>query len=313
MVRQVRTDASGTDLGRWVPQIGPQTQFVSCKAFEAVYGGARGGGKTDAALGEFAFHAERYGRAARGLFVRRTRVALEPTIERAKAIYRPLGAKWEAQRSRFSWPNGALLYFRYIDSDEDAENYQGHSYTRVYVEEMDPISFSAPAEATLSEVNAGVVSGKFVSPAKLAGWTGVTTALGYTPLNKAGDTATALNLTPAATPAANAAGFLGLPVVTLNSTANLSTAHNGRMVRHTDSSAYSWTIPPISSAAWVLNTAIAVRNIGSGVITLARGSGVVLRKGGSSIDANVALAQWGFAFLSMEDNDVWLVQGSGLS
>jgi hypothetical protein len=181
------------------------------------------------------------------------------------------------------------------------------------IEDVDPVSFTAPAEASLSEVNAGIATGKYVSPAKLAAWTGVPTALGFTPVNRAGDTATALNITPAAAPAANAAGFLGLPIVTLNATANLATGHSGRMVRHTDTSPYAWTLPPMSTAGWVLNTVIALRNFGSGAVTVTRGSGVVLRKGGSSIDANVNLAQWGFAVLTMEDNDVWVIQGSGLS
>ncbi|MBS0409797.1 MAG: terminase family protein [Proteobacteria bacterium] len=104
--------------------------------FEVVYGGARGGGKTDASLGDFALHASAYGRLAKGLFVRRTRVALEPTIARAKEIYLPLGAKWREQRSCFEWPTGARLYFRYLDRDADADAYQGHDYTRVYVEEL---------------------------------------------------------------------------------------------------------------------------------------------------------------------------------
>ena len=104
--------------------------------FEVVYGGARGGGKTDASLGEWALHAKRYGQNAKGLFVRRTRVALEPTIERAKQIFTPLGADWQEQKSRFIWPNGAVLYMRYLERDQDADNYQGHDYTRVYIEEL---------------------------------------------------------------------------------------------------------------------------------------------------------------------------------
>ena len=32
-------------------------------------------------------------------------------------------------------PNGARLRFDYLERDSDADNYQGHSYTRVYVEE----------------------------------------------------------------------------------------------------------------------------------------------------------------------------------
>ncbi len=128
----------------WEPQKGPQTAFVTSRVFEVVYGGARGGGKTDAALGDFARHAQTYAAAARGLLVRRTRTALEPTIERAKEIFGPDGAVWHDQKSRFSWPSGAVLYFRHLDRDADAELYQGHSYSRVYVEELTQFASPAP-------------------------------------------------------------------------------------------------------------------------------------------------------------------------
>jgi hypothetical protein len=104
--------------------------------FEVVYGGARGGGKTDAALGDFAWHARAWGEHAKGLLLRRTRVALEPTIARARSIFRPEGATWAEQKSAFIWPSGATLYCRYLDSDGDADAYQGHDYSRVYVEEL---------------------------------------------------------------------------------------------------------------------------------------------------------------------------------
>src|SRR5947209_593610 len=124
----------------WSPQPGPQTDFVTSEVFEVVYGGARGGGKTDAALGEFALHAQEHGGAAKGLLVRRTRVALEPTIARAKEIF--VGAKWEEQKSRFTWPNGARISFRHLDQDSHADAYQGHDYTRVYIEEL--TQFASP-------------------------------------------------------------------------------------------------------------------------------------------------------------------------
>lgn len=129
--------------------------------FEVVYGGARGGGKTDASLGEFAIHAQQYGINAVGLFLRRTLIALGPTIERAKAIYRPLGVVWQEQKSRFVWPNGAILYFRYLERDADADNYQGSAYTRVYVEELTQFPDPAPLDklkATLRSA-AGVPTG----------------------------------------------------------------------------------------------------------------------------------------------------------
>src|SRR5690349_7774501 len=120
----------------WRPQRGPQEAFVKCPVFEVVYGGARGGGKTDACLGDWALHAKRYGAEAKGLFLRRTQIALLPTIERAKRLFRPLGAVWKEQDKRFVWPNGAVLYFRYLDKDSDADNYLGHDYTRVYIAEL---------------------------------------------------------------------------------------------------------------------------------------------------------------------------------
>ncbi|HEV2364160.1 MAG TPA: terminase family protein [Caulobacteraceae bacterium] len=120
----------------WTAQPGPQTAFCFSRVFEVVYGGARGGGKTDAALGDFARHARLYGAAARGLLVRRTQAALEPTLERARQIFRPEGAVWVGARRSFGWPSGAILYCRYLQSDADADLYQGHSYSRVYVEEM---------------------------------------------------------------------------------------------------------------------------------------------------------------------------------
>ena len=124
----------------WKPQPGPQTDFVDSDVFEVVYGGARGGGKTDAALGEFATHAAKYKDAAKGLLIRRTRVALEPTIARAKEIF--AGAKWEEQKSRFTWPSGARISFRHLDQDSHADAYQGHDYTRVYIEEL--TQFASP-------------------------------------------------------------------------------------------------------------------------------------------------------------------------
>lgn len=139
----------------WRPQAGPQEAFVKCPVFEVVYGGARGGGKTDACLGDWALHAKRYGDDAKGLFLRRTQVALLPTIERAKRLFRPLGAVWKEQDKRFVWPNGATLYFRYLDKDSDADNYQGHDYTRVYVEELTQFADPSPLDKIKATLRSG--------------------------------------------------------------------------------------------------------------------------------------------------------------
>ena len=68
-----------------------QRAFIACPIFEVFFGGARGGGKTDACLGDFLEHADTYGRHALGLMVRRRRTELIETIERSRQIYAPLG------------------------------------------------------------------------------------------------------------------------------------------------------------------------------------------------------------------------------
>lgn len=129
----------------WSPQPGPQHAFIKCPLDDVVYGGARGGGKTDAALGEWAIHAERYGINAKGLFVRRTRKALESTIARAQQIYRGM-ATWQESKSRFVWRNGAVVSMNYLERDQDADQYQGHDYTRVYVEELTQFAEPKPID-----------------------------------------------------------------------------------------------------------------------------------------------------------------------
>jgi hypothetical protein len=130
----------------WAPQEGPQHAFVTCPVFEVVYGGARGGGKTDASLGDFAIHAAKYGKDAKGLFVRRNGASLVPTIGRGQQIFTPTGAAWQEGKNRFVFPGGATLTFRHLENLADADLYQGHDYTRVYVEELTQFPTSAPVD-----------------------------------------------------------------------------------------------------------------------------------------------------------------------
>lgn len=120
----------------WAPQPGPQVSLLECPVFEVFYGGARGGGKTDGMLGEWVQHAQMYGEDAIGVFFRRKLTQLDEAIARSHQIYGPLGAHWQAVKNQWVFPNGARLKFRYIERDGDAENYQGHNYTRVYIEEL---------------------------------------------------------------------------------------------------------------------------------------------------------------------------------
>ena len=139
----------------WRPQPGPQSALISCPVFEIFFGGARGGGKTDGMLGEWANHAARYGEHAIGLMVRRTRTELTETIERSKALYGPLGFKFHEQDKMWRAPNGARLRFAYLERDADADGYQGHSYTRVYVEEAGTFPSYRPIAKLMATLRSG--------------------------------------------------------------------------------------------------------------------------------------------------------------
>jgi hypothetical protein len=128
----------------WEPMPGPQTALIQCPIFEIFYGGARGGGKTEGSLGEWIQHSNEYGALANGIFFRREQSQLDEVIARARTLFEPLGAKFNQQKSTFVMPGGGRLKFRYLDKDKDAEAYQGHSYTRIYVEEATNFPSFAP-------------------------------------------------------------------------------------------------------------------------------------------------------------------------
>src|SRR5215831_2884143 len=130
----------------WKPQEGPQEALIACPIFEVFYGGARGGGKTEGSIGDWLQHSGQYGSWSRGVFFRRTFKQLEQVIERTKKLYPKIGGKYNEQHNYWTMPGGGILSFRYLERDKDAEEYQGHSYTRVYVEEVTNFPFSSPID-----------------------------------------------------------------------------------------------------------------------------------------------------------------------
>src|SRR5262245_3705118 len=59
------TAATAYAIG-WEPQPEPQTALLACPVFDVFFGGARGGGKTDGMLGEWAPHADLHGKNVSG-------------------------------------------------------------------------------------------------------------------------------------------------------------------------------------------------------------------------------------------------------
>jgi len=120
----------------WRPQPGPQQAMLACPVEDIFYGGARGGGKTDGLLGDWLAHAGRYGKEARGVFFRRTYPEIEEVERRAAVIFPLTGARLNVGKRTWIWDSGASLRMRYLQREEDAAHYQGHSNTWVGVDEI---------------------------------------------------------------------------------------------------------------------------------------------------------------------------------
>jgi hypothetical protein len=121
----------------WEPQPGPQSLAIAAPfVTELMYGGARGGGKSDYLLGDFLQDVPTYAENWRGIIFRKSYPELEELMARAKEIYLPLGAIWRAADKMFVFPNGASLKMRHLENEDDCTNYQGHQYTWIGWDEL---------------------------------------------------------------------------------------------------------------------------------------------------------------------------------
>lgn len=120
----------------WQPQPGPQSLAIAA-AFvsELLFGGARGGGKSDYLLGDFLQDIHQ-GPVWRGIIFRKSYPELEELLVRAKEIYLPLGAQYKVSEKTFHFPTGATLKFRHLEKEADADLYQGHQYTWIGWDEL---------------------------------------------------------------------------------------------------------------------------------------------------------------------------------
>jgi len=120
----------------WEPQPGPQALAVGAHFVdELLFGGARGGGKSDFLLGDFLQDIS-LGAAWRGIIFRQSYPQLEELLARAKEMYLPLGAIYKVADRTFVFPSGATLKLRHLETESDADVYQGHQYTWIGWDEL---------------------------------------------------------------------------------------------------------------------------------------------------------------------------------
>ena len=100
----------------WEPHPGPQTTFLMSDAYEALYGGAAGGGKSDSLL--FGALRQTGHSQYRALIIRRTFPELQYLIDRSMATFPSIGGQWIASEKRWKFPSGAIVEFGYCISGD---------------------------------------------------------------------------------------------------------------------------------------------------------------------------------------------------
>lgn len=123
----------------WAAQEGSQRAFLECLAFECLYEGTRGPGKTDALLMSFAQYCGRgWGKEWSGLLFRQTYPQLADVIKKSKKWFYVLfpGIKYNEANHTWTWPTGETLQFRYGRVEKDYWEYHGHSWPWIGFEEL---------------------------------------------------------------------------------------------------------------------------------------------------------------------------------
>jgi predicted phage terminase large subunit-like protein len=122
----------------WRPNPGPQTRFLSLRCFEALYGGAAGGGKSDALLVDaIRGLGKGYGRAYAALLLRREFPDLEMSLmRRSHALYPRLGGHWKGDNKTWTFPGGETVRFGHAQHELDVHQYQGAEFQYVGFDEL---------------------------------------------------------------------------------------------------------------------------------------------------------------------------------
>jgi PBSX family phage terminase large subunit len=123
----------------------PQTRqklFHTCPADEILYGGAAGGGKSEAMLMDALKNAMKH-KDVRIIMFRRTFADLERSlILRSKQVFPREVAEYNESKKRWKFKNGSMIEFAHMKMESDVFNYQGAEYDFIYWDELTHFTYT---------------------------------------------------------------------------------------------------------------------------------------------------------------------------
>lgn len=113
-----------------------QNEFINSEAFETLFGGAAGGGKSYGQLIDALLFALKYPKSKQIIF-RRTFPDLERSIIRTSLeIYPREIASYNSAKHVWTFQNGSIIDFGYIDNEMDVYQYQSAEYDVIRFDEL---------------------------------------------------------------------------------------------------------------------------------------------------------------------------------
>lgn len=113
-----------------------QEEFINATAFEVLFGGAAGGGKSFGQVADALLYASQYP-GSKQLILRRTYRQLEKSIIRtSRELYPQDISKYNETARCYKFKNGSLIDFGYCDKESDVYQYQSAEYDVIRFDEL---------------------------------------------------------------------------------------------------------------------------------------------------------------------------------
>ena len=130
----------------WAPQPGPQIKAIPCPVKTILFGGSRGGGKSDTTIGRHIRGAELYGPHWNGMIIRRKYKEFAEMRRRWDELKNSKGLPikrigGDQQLNTIRFDNGAVVIMPAIERLQLASDWVGHQFTEISIEEATTFPF----------------------------------------------------------------------------------------------------------------------------------------------------------------------------